>query len=51
MLDSLIHVLISLNIEMDNLFAYFGFLNTVRYGNLVIDVLYVMTIRFWDDKY
>ena len=40
----------SLNFDMDHLFADFDFLDTLRYGNLEIDVLDVMTIRFWDDK-
>ena len=32
--------------DMDHLFAYFCFLNTLRLGNLRIDVLDVMTSRF-----
>ena len=41
----------SLNLGDGPFNAYFGFLNTLRLGNLEIDVLDVMTIRFWDDKY
>ena len=33
--------------DMDHLFTYFGFLNNLRLGNLRIDVLDVMTFRFW----
>ena len=33
--------------DMDHLFTYFGFLITLRLGNLSIDVLDVMTSRFW----
>ena len=33
--------------DMDHLFTYFGFLNTLRLGNLRIDVLDVMTSIFW----
>ena len=36
------------NSDMDHLFIYFGFLNTLRLGNLRIDVLDVMTSRFWE---
>ena len=33
--------------DMDHLFTYFSFLNTLRFRNLRIDVLGVMTSRFW----
>ena len=51
MLDPLIHVLMSLNFKMDHIFTYFGFLITFRLGNFEIDVIDVITIIFWDDKY
>ena len=34
--------------DMDHPFTYFVFLNTLRLGNLRIDILDVMTSRFWE---
>ena len=36
------------NSDVDHLFTYFSFLNTLRFRNLRKDVLGVMTSKFWE---